>query len=48
MNKELYELLMKMKSELLNNQGITLSKKELSLLLKYINELELEISGGID
>ena len=48
MNKELSELLKTMKTELLHNQGITLSKKELRMIVKYINELEIEISCGID
>lgn len=48
MNKELYEIIKRMKNELLHNQGIELDKKELSLLVKYINELEIEISGGVD
>lgn len=48
MNKELYELLQKMKDQLLHSQGISLSKKELSMIIRYINALEIEISEGID
>lgn len=48
MYKELSELLKKMKHELLNSQGIRLSRKELSMVIRYINELEREISEGID
>lgn len=48
MNKELYELLNKMRNELLHGQGISLTKKELSMIIRYINELVEEISNGID
>lgn len=46
MSKELIDLLKEMKSKLLRSEGIELSKKQLSLIIKYINELEIEISGG--
>lgn len=45
MTKELSELLKRMKEKLLHSEGITLTKKDLSLIIKYINELEIEISG---
>ena len=48
MNKELYELLNRMRTELLNGNGVCLTKKELSMVIRYINELEKEISDGID
>ena len=48
MNKELYEVLTKLRKSLLNSTSITLSKKEIHLLIKYINELEKEIAGDID
>ena len=47
MTKELFEVILKMKEKLSNNVGIELTKKELSLVMKYINELEIEISTGI-
>ena len=47
MTKELFEVILKMKEKLSNNVGVELTKKELSLVLKYINELEIEISTGI-
>lgn len=47
MNKELFEVIKKMKQNLINSKGIELTKKELSLVMKYINELEIEISTGI-
>lgn len=48
MNKELYELLNKLKEKLLHSEGVTLSKVELRLIMRYINELEKEISGGTE
>lgn len=48
MNKELSELLKRMKTELAHNNGARLTKKELSMILKYIYDLEIEISGGAD
>lgn len=48
MNKELYELLNKMRERLLHGCSIELSRKELSMVIRYINELEREISEGID
>ena len=45
MNKELYEVIKKIKISLLHSQNLTLSKKELHLLIKYINELEKEVAG---
>lgn len=48
MYKELHELLDKMRNQLLNSQGITLSRKELSMIIRYLNELEIEISNGVD
>ena len=48
MNKELFEVLKKMKNELLHKQGITLNKNELRMILRYINDLEIEIAGGDD
>lgn len=45
MTKELSELLKRMKQSLLHGEGIRLTRKELSLVIKYINELEIEISG---
>lgn len=48
MNKELYELIKLLKDKLLHSEGITLNKKQLKMIMKYINELEIEISGGVD
>lgn len=48
MNKELYEVINKLKEGLLKNQRVSLNKKELHLILKYINELEKEVAGEID
>lgn len=57
MYKELHELLVKMKiSSLnddrivltLNDDRIVLTKKELNMLMKFINEFEIKISGGND
>lgn len=46
MTKELYEILQRMKTNLVYRHSVTLSYKELSLIMKYITELEIEISGG--
>ena len=46
MTRELIDLLKKMKEHLLRGAGINLTKKELHLVVKYINDLEIEISGG--
>lgn len=48
MTKELFEVILKMKQNLFNSQGIELTKKELSLVMRYINELENEVTGDID
>lgn len=48
MYKELHELLVRMKISLSNDDRIVLTKKELNMIIKYINELEIEISGGND
>ena len=46
MTKELHEVLQRMKGALLVKRGITLDNKALRLVMKYIKELEIEISGG--
>ena len=46
MTKELSEILQRMRIALLHKNGITLDNKALRLIMKYINELEIEISGG--
>lgn len=47
MTRELIDLLNKMRLELIHSRnGITLTKRELHLIIKYINDLEIEISGG--
>lgn len=48
MTKELHEILKRMAVNLMYKHSITLNAKELSLVMKYIHELELEVSGGID
>lgn len=48
MTRELIDTLNKMKDALLHGQEIRLSKKELSLVIKYINDLETEIAGGYE
>ena len=48
MNKELYEVLNKLRKSLLNSTSATLTKKEIHLLIKYINDLEKEITGDIN
>ena len=46
MTKELHEVLQRMKTNLVYRHSVTLNPKELSLVMRYINELEKEISGG--
>ena len=46
MAKELNEVLQRMRIALLHKNGITLDNKALRLVMKYIHELEIEISGG--
>lgn len=46
MTKELNEVLQRMRIALLHKKGITLDNKDLRLVMKYIHELEIEISGG--
>lgn len=48
MTRETRETLDKMKDALLHSQEIRLSKKELSLVIKYINDLETAVIEGID
>ena len=48
MTRELIDTLNKMKECLLNGTGISLNRKELHLVIKYINDLEIEISGGYE
>ena len=49
MTKELIELLNKMRESLLKGRyGIKLNKQELRLIIKYINDLEIEIAGDYD
>lgn len=48
MNKELYDIILKMRNQLIKREGIELDKKELALILKYMNELEVEISIGAE
>lgn len=45
MYKELADTIKEMKNRLLHSEGITLTKKQLSMILRYINQLEKEISG---
>lgn len=47
MTRELIDLLNRMRETLLrSNKGYNLTKEELRLIIKYINDLEIEISGG--
>lgn len=46
MTKELNEILQRMRTNLVYRHSVTLNPKELSLVMKYIHELEIEISGG--
>ena len=46
MTKELSDVLSRMRTMLLHRRSITLNKNELRLVMKYIHELEIEISGG--
>ena len=46
MTKELNEVLQRMKVNLAYKHPVSLNTKELSLVMKYIHELEIEISGG--
>jgi len=48
MNKELSELLKTLRECLLLNKRITLSTNQVRLIVRYINELEKEISEGAD
>lgn len=48
MTKELNEVLQRMRIALLHKNGITLDSKALRLVMKYIHELEMEISGGYE
>lgn len=48
MTKELNEVLERIKQALLHKEPIKLNKKELHLLMKYINDLETEIAGGYE
>lgn len=48
MNKELYDVILKMREQLINKEGIELDKKELALIMRYMNELEVEISIGAE
>lgn len=49
MSKELNELLNRIKKTMVNNiKQMTLTKYELHLILKYINELEKELAGEIN
>lgn len=45
MTKEIYEVLLRMKKALMHNNSITLTKKDLHFILKYINDLEKELVG---
>jgi hypothetical protein len=46
MTKELHEILKRMMVNLMYKHSVTLTAKELSLVMRYIHELEREISGG--
>lgn len=46
MTKELSEVLQRMRVALLHKKGITFDNKDLRLVMKYITELEIEISGA--
>ena len=48
MTRELREILDKMKDALLHGKEIRLSRKELSLVIKYINDLETAVVEGVD
>ena len=48
MTKELNEVLQRMKQCLLYKLDIKLTRKEIHLIMKYINDLETEISGGYE
>ena len=45
MTKEIYDVLMRMKEALIHNNSVTLTKKDLHFILKYINDLEKELVG---
>ena len=46
MTRELYDVLTHMTKCILYKRQITLSYKELKLVMKYIHELEREVSDG--
>lgn len=46
MTRELYDILTRMTRCILYRRPITLNYKEIQLIMKYIRELEKEISGG--
>ncbi len=46
MTKELYEVLHRMKVNLAYKHPVSLNTRELSLVMRYIHELEEEVSGG--
>lgn len=46
MTKELSTVLGKLRSCLIYRRSIELKLNEIRLIMKYINELEIEISGG--
>lgn len=49
MNRELADLLQKLRESLVyERKGVELTKNELRLLMKYINELEIEITGDYE
>lgn len=48
MTKELSEIIERLKTAAVYGTGISLDKKAVRLVIKYINELEIEISGGYE
>lgn len=46
--RELNEVLTKIRQELLKGNGVSLTRQELHLVVKYINDLEIEITGDYE
>ena len=46
--RELNEALTKIRQELLKGNGVSLTRQELHLVVKYINDLEIEITGDYE
>ena len=46
--EEVFRLIKKIRQELLKGNGVSLTRKELHLVVKYINDLEIEITGDYE